>query len=530
MRRILAGAAVLVFAVLALVFGRADRPGPATAQARFAPVPLRVKRLALFGDTPGRNLVNLVERDIPTSWSITPGAEKNIKWSVKLGSKAGYGGPVVLGSKLFIGTNNQQPRNPAVKGDKGILLCLRESDGSFLWQAVHDKLPSGRTNDWPEMGIQSSPVVEGNRVYYVSNRAEVVCASTGGLAAGNKGEKDEKYKSKFDADFIWRLDMIGKLGVFPHNLAVCSPLIVGDLLFVITGNGVDDGHRNVPAPRAPSFLAIHKHTGKVVWQSLPENRILHGQWSNPVYTVVAGTPQVIFPSGDGWLYAFRPRTGEMLWKFDGNPKSAVFRLNGKGDRSDFLATPVVWENKLYVGVGQSPELERGIGRLWCVDLVKATARGKTNKDVSPRNDNFDPTAPVNKSSALAWHYGRPAPGGRGFRFGRTLSTCAVHDGLCYAADFGGRFFCLDARTGKKLWDHDLGAETWCSPYWVGGHVYIGNDRGEVHIFKHGRHKHLAGKVNMGGPKTRVRTAPVACNGVLYITTEEPGRLWAIARR
>ncbi len=28
--------------------------------------------------------------------------------------------------------------------------------------------------------------------------------------------------------------MMSELGVFPHNLAVCSPLIVGDTLFVIT--------------------------------------------------------------------------------------------------------------------------------------------------------------------------------------------------------------------------------------------------------------------------------------------------------
>src|SRR6202040_1594622 len=110
-------------------------------------------------------------------------------------------------------------------------------------------------------------VVEGKRLWYVSNRCEVICATTEGFVnGGNEGPfTDEQYKEKTDADFIWKLDMMADLGVFPHNLATCSPLIVGDTLFVITSNGVDEGHLNIPAPDAPSFVAVHKNTGKVLW-------------------------------------------------------------------------------------------------------------------------------------------------------------------------------------------------------------------------------------------------------------------------
>ena len=108
-----------------------------------------------------------------------------------------------------------------------VLMCFHEADGQFLWQAVHDKLESGRANDWPLEGIISSPAVEGKRLYYVSNRCELVCADTEGFLDGkNDGVQDEQYKDKTDADFIWRLDMIGELKVFPHNLATCSPMIV----------------------------------------------------------------------------------------------------------------------------------------------------------------------------------------------------------------------------------------------------------------------------------------------------------------
>ena len=88
--------------------------------------------------------------------------------------------PVVAGGQVFVGTNNDNPRNPSIKGDKGILMCFRETDGKFLWQAVHDKLPGGMENDWPQQGVASTPVVDGNRLYYVSNRCEVICANTAG--------------------------------------------------------------------------------------------------------------------------------------------------------------------------------------------------------------------------------------------------------------------------------------------------------------------------------------------------------------
>src|SRR6187551_1731910 len=42
----------------------------------------------LFGGSVQRNLVNLVEKDIARDWDMTPKAEKNIKWSAFLGSKA----------------------------------------------------------------------------------------------------------------------------------------------------------------------------------------------------------------------------------------------------------------------------------------------------------------------------------------------------------------------------------------------------------------------------------------------------------
>jgi outer membrane protein assembly factor BamB len=506
----------------------------------------------LFGGSVSRNLVNLVEHNLPTGWNVEPGKEKNVKWVVDLGSKA-YGGPIVARGKILVGTNNQAPRNRSITGDKGILMCFDEADGKFLWQAVHDKLPAGRVNDWPWEGICSSPVVEGDRAYYVSNRAEVVCASLDGYQAGKNEPTHPQYVSNQDAGVIWRLDMIKELQVFPHNLAVCSPLIVGDVLYIITSNGVDEGHINIPQPQAPSFIAVDKHSGKVLWKDnapsvrLVEERkggsanvdikalvnkgllLMHGQWSNPVYAEPNGKPLIIFPGGDGWVRAYRPGTWQLVWKFDCNPKNSIYKLGAEGTRSDFVSTPVVWENKLYIGTGQDPEHDKGVGHLWCIDITKEPASAE--KDISPVNDNFDPKAPENKESGLVWHYGGPVPDDsnydRNYFFGRTMSTCAIHDGLCYQCEYDGVLHCIDARTGHQYWEHSLKADCWSSPYWVDGHIYMGNEGGTMFIFEHGKEKKIVAEIEMKG---KIRATPVAVNNVLYVMTENPCKLYAITKK
>ena len=58
-----------------------------------------------------------------------------------------------------------------------------------------------------------------------------------------------------EADVLWRLNMMKQLGTSQHNMASCSVTSAGDLLFVNTSNGVDEGHINLPSPAAPSFVA-----------------------------------------------------------------------------------------------------------------------------------------------------------------------------------------------------------------------------------------------------------------------------------
>jgi outer membrane protein assembly factor BamB len=447
----------------------------------------------MWGGSADRNMVS-GEKNIPTEWSVKD--KKNIKWTAPLGSQT-YGTPVVAGGRIFVGTNNNGHLRKGIEGDKGVIICVDEKTGKFLWQITHDKLPTGRVNDWPDQGICSMPIVEGDRMYYVSNRCELVCADVKGLADGNEGPyTDEQYKEKEDGDFIWIYDMIEELGVFPHNLATSSPVIWGDLVFAHTSNGVDEGHLNLPVPDAPSFIAVHKHTGKLVWESsLPAGKVLHGQWSSPTIIQVAGKAQVLFPGGDGWLYALEPETGKLVWKFDLNPKESEWKLGGRGTRNNIIATPVAHDGKVYLGVGQDPEHGEGPGHFYCIDATK-------EGDVT--------------ESGKIWHIG-------GEDFHRSISTAAVADGLVYIADLSGFLYCLDAATGKRHWKHDTYAAIWGSPYVVDGKVMLGDEEGEVLVAAHGKEfKELA----TNDMQNAVYTTPVAANGVLYITNRNT--LFAIA--
>jgi len=448
----------------------------------------------MLGGSPARNMASHTASNLPDRWSIETGT--NIKWVAQIGSRS-FCQPVIAGDKVLVATNNENPRNQRDRGqptedepagvpiDKGILICFRASDGKFLWQAVHDMLESGQVNDWPREGVCSTPTVEGNRVYYVSNRCEVVCLDLDGFANGNDGFQNEQYQDKSDADVIWSFDMIRELQVFPHNEAMCSPIIAGDKVLVVTGNGVDENHLNVPFPDAPSFICLNRKTGKLVWKSnLPGANIMHGQWSSPAYGVIKGKPQVIFGGGDGWLYSFDPPTGKLIWQFDANPKDAVWELGGRGTRSDFIACPVIYNDRVYIGVGQDPEHMEGVGHFWCIDPTK---EGDISSDLVTDATTLPPKTKPNPNSGVVWHHGgddkRPFAR-RDYVFSRTMSTACIVDDVVYIPELAGYVQCLDARTGKRFWTYDTRSNIWGSCYFADGKVFVANEDGDVFVFRH----------------------------------------------
>ena len=534
-----------------------------TALILAAAVPVFAQQLApdssQWGGSPARNNAPATGA-LPAEWDVgqfeprtgrwQSDTAKNIRWVAKLGTES-YGSPVIAGGKVFCATNNGSgyaARYPA-DVDLGCLLAFDLQSGAFLWQHSAEKLKTGRDIDWPDQGICCSPLVEGRRLWIVTNRAEVVCLDTEGF---HDGENDGPYQSepgqdKAESDIIWIYDMMKELGTVQHNMACSSVTAAGDLLLVGTSNGVAADDKTIPAPKAPSFIALDKNTGELIWSDAsPGENILDGQWASPAFAVLGGVPQAIFPGGDGWLYSFRAeraagKQADLLWKFDCNPKDTVWEGGGFGDRNTIIATPVIHQGRVYIATGQDPEAGEGQGDLWCID---PTGRGDVSselvvdaqgKPVPPRRYRaVDPAAGEkvvrNDSSAAVWHYrGHDANGDGKLQFEetmhRSLAMVAIAGGLLVIGDHAGLVHCLDPETGKVHWTYDMLATIWGGPLLADGKIYIGDEDGDLAVFELAEQMNLLAEINMGDS---VYGSPIAVGNTLYVNTRS--HLFAISAK
>ena len=406
--------------------------------------------------------------------------------------------PWLAGDAVYVGTDNARHMNPAYQKDAGVLMAFQAKDGQFLWQDVAPRVERG-LREFLLPSTTSTPYVEGNRLYYVTAECQLRSLDTQGFRDGaNDGAyQDEVFQDNAAADIVWELDMCGRLGVFPHEATRSDVLPVGDLLIVSTSNGLNEGHTRVPSPRAPSLIAVDKHSGDVVWRAIGAGaQVLHGQWSSPVAANVNGRMQVLFGGGDGWLRAYDAASGHEIWRFDGNPKDARWLPRpGVFSRSFIVASPVFAGGRVFVAMGQSPEHGNA------PSLIHA---------ISPSGQG-DVTA-----SRLLW---------TSREVGRVVATPIEKDGLLYVGDVGGMVYCLDAATGTLVWEHDTYGAIWGSFLLAGDRLYVGNEDGTMTILRTGRRKELLGEIEMDGA---LYSLPSLVGDALWLTTSK--RLYLIATK
>ncbi len=438
-------------------------------------------------------------------------------WELELGSHQ-YTVPRVDGGQVFLGVNDMELDHPAVEPTGGgILMCRDAATGKLVWQLpiprnMEGNVPPSHFGHW-KCGICSQPVVDGNRVYLVGPRGDILCVDRKGQANGNDGPflddahymgvpTDSTYQlTEHDGDIVWRFDLIEQLGVVPHDVCGSSPTQWGDCVYFCTSNGQDHRHERIVNPKAPSLIALEKATGRLV--AVEDEgisvRTFHGQWSSPVAAEFDGKPTIVFGGGDGILYGFEPASAEgtgqtaklkCLWRRDCCPADYRVRdgepLPYSGWKkklpdgpSEIIATPAVDQGRIYVAIGQSPVHGPGAGALSCVD-------GATGE--------------------MIW---------QNRQVSRTLSEAAVSDGLLYLPDYAGILHCIDAETGEIVWQHDLGGGVWSASVTVAdGRVYVGTERMVFWILKAGRQKEVLAR---GRTKSMAITTVVAENLLLLPT-------------
>lgn len=480
-----------------------------------------------WGRGGSRNMVS-DEKGLPDSFD--PATGRNIRWVARLGTET-HSTPVIAKGRIYIGTNNGAPRDPQHQGDRGILMGLDEKSGNFLWQLVVPKLGTSIYWDWPHAGICSPATVDEDRIYITTNRGEVLSLDPLGMTNGNDGP----YRSEMDhavpkgvepakmtpaaADILWLFDMVKECGVRQHDSAHSSILVNGQYLYINTSNGVDDSHRKIAAPDAPSLIVLDKNTGRLVATDGERigPRIFHSTWSSPALGEVNGRALIIFCGGDGVVYAFEPFAAnpnpasvqrkspakiknspptddpvqlKKVWQFDCDPAAPketvhLYHGNRRESPSNIKSMPVFHNNRVYVTVGG--DLWWGKRQAWlkCID---ATGSGDITK------------------TGEVWSY----PLER-----HSMCTPAIRNGLVFVGDSGHKIHCVDSETGKPYWTHAVEGEIWASPLVADGKVYFATRQGEFFIFEAGKEKKLLAAIDLNSP---ISGSPVAANGILYITT------------
>ena len=509
-----------------------------------------------WGQAWSRNMVSS-ERGLPAEFD--PKTGKNIKWVAKLGNET-HSTPIVANGRVYVGTNNSDPRDPKHVGDRGVLMCFEEKTGKLLWQLIVPKREEDKYHDWPNTGWSSPVTVEGDRVYTMTSRGEVVCLDANGMANGNDGPfRDEaahmipkagpaeaadetkiaalresiREPGPLDADIIWLFDLTKGAGIWSHDGAHSSVLIYGDHLYLNSGTGVDNTHRKIRTPDAPSLLVLDKRTGEYLardGEHIAPN-IFHCTWSAPSFGVVEGKPIIFFCGGNGAVYGFEPlptnqvgravlsapkadatqrRGGDTapyqaagtsklkkIFEFDFDPaapKTEVHRYttNRREGPSNIFGMPVFLDGRLYVAGGGDIFWGKNEASLKCIEVKQLGGGTRTN---------------------ALWTYALEK---------HVMSTPAVYNGMVFISDCGRKMHCLEASTGKPLWTHDIRGDTWASPYVADGKVYLGTRSGNFYVWSASKEKQLLAELDLKVPISGTATA---ANGVLYVATMQ--NLYAI---
>ena len=373
-------------------------------------------------------------------------------------------------------------------------MAFRESDGQFMWQAVHDKLQAGRANDWPFQGVCSSPLVENGIVYYVSNRGELMAVDLDGFRDGkNDGPvKDEKLTREVDVDILWRYDMMEELGVMQHNMANSSPVVVRepDLRQHLERPGREPRQR--PRPESPAHhrrrqddrqARVGRQLGRREDPARPV--VLVGGRARSATSCRRSSARVTATSA-----ATRPRPARSSGSSTSTRRTSVWPKT----RNEVISTPIIVDNVVYIANGQDPEHGEGVGHLYAID---GTKRGDITK------------------SGQLWHYGD---------IRRSISTGALFNGILFYSDFSGFLHALDAKTGKQLWKHDMFAAIWGSPIVIDGKVFLGDEDGDVTILNADRAMKVVAENNMGSSVYSTRSPPTARSSSSTATS------WSRSRR
>jgi len=283
-----------------------------------------------------------------------------------------------------------------------------------------------------------------------------------GLAASTPVTDGERVYAFFGTAELAAVDFSGKqiwVNWFgpPHSAyGLCTSLRLHKDKVILQ---LDQGGKRKPKS---VLYAIHPADGKIVWQT---GRKVPASWSSPLLIKTPEREELI-TCADSFAISYDPTTGKELWRAD--------VLGG-----DVAPLPVYADGMVYT-VTESAQLS----------AIRTGGTGDVTK------------------THVAW------------TFEDGLPDCAspLTDGkyLLMAAAGYGCLTCVDAKTGKGLWQQDFPDMFWSSPTLVGRRVYISDIPGKTYILGLSDTYRSLGKGDVG---EKVFATPAFVDSKIYLRGE-----------
>jgi outer membrane protein assembly factor BamB len=219
-----------------------------------------------------------------------PAAGPRLVWSAgSLGT--GHGTIAVKGDRVFVQGSD---------GKQSSVASLNRADGKPVWSRVLG--PAGNRKSGGN-GPRSTPTVDGDRVYAVTEIGELACLKAQ------------------DGAVVWQRNILKDFKAeWPTFLIAESPLVDGDRVYVTPG-GTDAG-----------MVALNKMTGKTIWKS--KSLGAEAAYGSIVAADVQGVRTLMTMSVPGGV-GVRASDGQIMWT-DAHVAS----------RTSNIATPNYFDNKV----------------------------------------------------------------------------------------------------------------------------------------------------------------------------------------
>jgi outer membrane protein assembly factor BamB len=241
-----------------------------------------------------------------------------------------------------------------------------------------------------------------------------------------------------------------------------SPVLYKDLLF-INFDGYDTQY----------VVALDKHTGRTRWKQDrhidygTDNGDLKKAFGTPAILHVAGHAELVSPAAVATI-AYDPDTGRELWKvYHGGMNVA--------------ARPVAGLGLVFISGGEVP---------LSLQAVRPGGRGDVTK------------------THVVWKESRGVP---------ARPSLLLVDDLLYMINDAGVATCLEARTGKAVWQKRLPGRYVASPVYAAGRMYLFDDAGAGYVLAPGRAAKVLARNRLDDG---CKASPAVAGHALYVRTSQ----------